>query len=711
MKVYQKNEVRNVALLGGAKTGKTTLAESMAFLGGVISRKGSVEDKNTLSDYRDIELARQNSVSSTLLYTQYKDTKINIIDNPGFIDYVGEAYASMRVCETGLMLVSASNGVEVGTEMHFRAAKTVEQPLAFVINGLDHEKAKFDDVITELKDFFGNKVLVAQYPVNAGADFDTIIDLLEMKMYKYPKGGGKPTVEEISGAEADKAEELHATLIEAAAEGDDSLMEKFFEEGTLTAEEIARGLKLSLQQRGCFPVLCTAAKQDMGVEGLMNFILNTCPKPGEGKTEITDKEVAFTCDPEKPTSAFIFKTGIESHLGEVIYFKVMNGVIEEGMDLMNAKNDGKERIPQLLVVAGKNREKISKIVAGDIGATIKLKETRTNDTLLLPKSNDGKLSPIYQVPPIYWTAIKAVNSSDDEKLGLALNELHKIDPTLGVEYSRELKQQIVSGAGEVHINTMKWYLDNNYKIEVELFPPKIPYRETITKIANASYRHKKQSGGSGQFGEVHMRVQPYVEDYAKPTDIPVRDTQEYPMDWGGKLIFNNCIVGGAIDARFMPAILKGIMERMETGPLTGSYARDIVVYVYDGKMHPVDSNEISFKLAGKYSFADAFKQAGPKIMEPIYDVEVLVPEDMMGGVMTDLQNRRAIIMGMDPDGKYQKLRAQVPQAEMNRYSTTLSSLTSGRATYTMTFNEYRQVPSDVQDKLLKEYAAQQEEED
>ncbi|PLX00040.1 MAG: elongation factor G [Marinilabiliales bacterium] len=711
MKVYQKNDVRNVALIGGAKTGKTTLAESLAFKGGVISRKGSVEDKNTISDYRDIELARQNSVSSTSIYAEYKDKKINIIDNPGFIDYVGEVYASMKVCETALMLVSASNGVEVGTEMHFRAADKVEQPLAFVINGLDHEKAKFDEVINELKDYFGNKVVIAQYPVNAGPDFDSVIDLLEMKMYKYPKDGGSPSIEDIPADEADKAEEMQATLIESAAEGDDSLMEKFFEEGTLTAEEIARGLKLGISQRGCFPVLCAAAKQDIGVDGVLNFIINTCPLPGEGKSETTDKDVVLSCNPDDPTSVFVFKTAIESHLGEVVYFKVLSGTIEEGMDLMNAKNDGKERIPQLLVVAGKNREKVAKIHAGDIGATIKLKETRTNDTLVMPKSSNGKVSPIYQPDPSYWTAIKAVNSSDDEKLGLALNELHKIDPTLGVAYSRELKQQIVSGFGEVHINTMKWYLDNTYKIEIELFAPKIPYRETITKISNASYRHKKQSGGSGQFGEVHLRVQPFVEDYAKPTDIPVRDTQEYPLEWGGKLIFNNCIVGGSIDARFMPAILKGIMERMETGPLTGSYARDIIVYVYDGKMHPVDSNEISFKLAGKYSFADAFKQAGPKIMEPVYDVEVLVPEDMMGGVMTDLQNRRALVMGMDPEGKYQKIRAKVPQAEMNRYSTTLSSLTSGRATYTMKFNEYRQVPSDVQDKLLKEYAAQQEDDE
>ncbi|HPE87563.1 MAG: elongation factor G [Bacteroidales bacterium] len=711
MKVYQTNDVRNVALIGGAKTGKTTLAESMAFYGGVISRKGSVEDKNSISDYREIELARQNSVSSTVLYSEYKDKKINIIDNPGFNDYIGEVYASMRVCETAIMLVSAQNGVEVGTEINFRAAQTVNQPLVFLINGLDHEKAKFDEVVRELKEYFGNKLIIAQYPVNAGQGFDSIIDLLDMKMYKYPKGGGKPSIEDIPAEEADKAEELQAALIEAAAEGDDSLMEKFFEEGTLSADEISHGLKLGITSCGVYPILCTSAKEDIGVDTLMNFIITTCPAPGEASEEITTKEVKLNCKPNDPTTAFIFKTSIESHLGEVVYFKVMGGTIEEGQDLINAKNESKERIPQLLVVAGKNREKVAKIMAGDFGATIKLKETRTNDTLVVPKSNTGRIQPIYKPEPIFWTAIKAVNSSDDEKLGLALNEMHKIDPTLGVEYSRELKQQIVSGLGEVHINTMKWYLANQYKIDIELFAPKVPYRETITKIANASYRHKKQSGGAGQFGEVHLRIQPYVENYAKPTDFPVRDSQEYVLDWGGKLIFNNCIVGGSIDARFLPAILKGIMERIETGPLTGSYARDIVVYVYDGKMHPVDSNEISFKLAGKYSFADAFRNAGPKIMEPVYDVEVLVPEELMGGVMTDLQNRRAIVMGMDPDGKYQKIRAQVPLGEMNRYSTTLSSLTSGRATYTMKFNEYRQVPGDVQDRLLKEYADQQADEE
>ena len=711
MKVYQTNDVRNVTLIGGAKTGKTTLAEAMAFHGGIISRKGSVEDKNTLSDYRDIELARINSVSSTLLYAEYKDKKINFIDNPGFNDFIGEVYASMKVCESSLMLVSAQNGVEVGTEMHFRAATAVNQPVIFVINGLDHEKAKFDEVIRELREFFGNKIVLAQYPVNAGVGFDSIIDLLSMKMFKYPAGGGKAVIEDIPASEKSKAEELQAALIESAAEGDDSLMEKFFEEGTLSIEEISRGLKLNINKCGVFPVLCASAKADIGVDVLMDFIVSTCPTPAEATPEITDKEVTLTYNIDDPTSIFIFKTSVESHLGEVVYFKVMGGEITDGQDLVNAKNDNKERIPQLLVTAGKNREKVSSVVAGDIGATIKLKDAKTNNTLITPKSNIGNVKPFIIPDPIYWIAVKAVNNTDDEKLGSALNEIHKIDPTFGVGYSRELKQQIINGLGEYHINTVKWYLNNQYNIEIDFAPTKIPYRETITKVASASYRHKKQSGGSGQFGEVHLRLQPYVEDYAKPTDISIRDSQEYIMDWGGKLIFNNCVVGGAIDARFLPAILKGIMDRMDTGPLTGSYARDIIVYVYDGKMHPVDSNEISFKLAGKYSFSEAFRNAGPKIMEPVYDVDILVPEDMMGGVMTDLQNRRGLVMGMDPEGKYQRIHAQIPLAEMNRYSTTLSSLSSGRATFTMKFNEYRQVPTDVQDKLLKAYAEEQNDED
>ena len=711
MKVYQTTDIRNIALIGGAKSGKTTIAESMLFEGKMINRKGSVDDKNTVSDYRPIELERQNSVHSSLLHTFYDGKKINIIDTPGFSDFVGETIAALSVADTAVLAVNGQSGVEATTETAYRQSEMMNTPVVFAINQMDHHGSNFNETVTALKDYFGEKVAVVQYPVNPGEGFNTIIDLVYMKMLKFKDGGGEPEILDIPDSEKDKAEELHLQLIENAAEGDEALMEKYFENDTLTLDEMREGLRLGMITRSIFPVIVTSAKHGIGITRLLDFIVKSCPAPNDRAAKVTQDGKEFKCDVNDPTALFVWKTSVEQHLGEVSFFKVYGGEVTEGQDLINTRTSNKERITQLFALNGKNRDKVDKVVAGDIAVTIKLKDVRTNDSLMDPKIADKGFEP-YPIPDeLYTVAIKAVNSSDDEKMAAVLNEMHKTDPTITLEFSRELKQQLVKTQGDIHLNTIKWYLDNEYKIEVETFVPKVPYRETITKIANASYRHKKQSGGSGQFGEVHLRVQPYVENYEKPTDIPVRGTEEHDLPWGGKLVFHNCIVGGAIDTRFMPAIMKGLMERMTEGPLTGSYARDIVVYVYDGKMHPVDSNEISFKLAGRFAFSDAFKHAGPKIMEPVYDVAVTIPEDMMGAVMTDLQGRRAMIMGMDAKGKNQIIRARVPLAEMQRYATSLSSITSGRGIYTMKFAEYAQVPSDVQEKLLKEYEAQQEEED
>lgn len=707
MKVYETSKIRNINLLGSAKSGKTTLSECMLLQGGVITRRGSVKDGNTVSDYREIELVKQNSVSSTVMCTEYKNHKINFIDNPGFVDYIGEVYASSKVTDAAFMVINAQEGTEVGTEMQWRVLNKFNSPVVFVVNQLDHDKSKFDEVINDLKADFGNKVVPLQFPINAGTGFNAIVDILSNKVLKYGKDGGVATIEDVPANLADKVEESRNAIIESAAEGDEELMEKFFEEGTLSPEDISKGLKLSIMNRDMFPLICVSAERNMGVDSMLDFIINNIPSPDQTPAVTTSAGVELHNNVNDPAAAFIFKTSIEAHLGELSFFRVYGGEIAEGQDIINANNESKERISQVMVGSGKNRTKINKVVAGDFGVTIKLKDARTNHTLTTNKTNVGSIAPFEIPEPIFSLSIKATNSSDDEKLGVALNDLQRVDPSVRAGFSRELRELVLSGLGELHINTIKWYLNNQNKIEVDLYPSKIPYRETITKIANASYRHKKQSGGAGQFGEVHMRIQPFTEDYPKPTDFPVRGTEEYPLDWGGKLIFHNCIVGGSIDARFMPAILKGIMERMEQGPLTGSYARDIVVYVYDGKMHPVDSNEMAFKLAGRNAFREAFKNAGPKIMEPVYDVEVLVPEDLMGGVMTDLQNRRGIVMGMDSEGRYQRIRAQVPLAEMNRYSTALSSLTSGRASYSMKYNEYRQVPADVQDRLLKAYAETQ----
>ncbi len=711
MKVYQASEIRNVALIGGAKSGKTTLAEAMLFEGKIITRKGTVEDKNTVSDYRPIEQEREHSVHSSLMHTIYNNKKINLIDVPGFADYVGETIAALNVADTALVLINGQSGVEATTETAWRQTVAANSPVVFVVNQLDHHMANFNDTVTSLIDYFGDKVTVAQYPVDAGENFSTLIDLVLMKQLKYKDGGGEPEVSDIPDSEKDRANELHLKLIENAAEGSEELMEKYFENDTLSIEEMREGLRLGLISRSIFPVIVATAKHGIGVTRVLDFICKSCPAPTEMPARKTVDGLEFKCDSKDSVAAFIFKTSIEQHLGEVSYFKVYGGTIKEGMDLVDVRTSDKQRITQIFVLNGKGREKVEAVEAGDIATTIKLKDVHTSDTLMDPKKADNGFEPLVMPDPLYTVAIKPVNSADDEKMGAILNELHRIDPSLGVTFSRELKQQLVQSQGEFHVNTVKWYLNKANNVEVEIGIPKVPYRETITKIANSSYRHKKQSGGSGQFGEVHLRIQPFVEDYKKPTDIPVRGTEVHDLAWGGKLVFHNCIVGGAIDARFMPAILKGIMERMNEGPLTGSYARDIVVYIYDGKMHPVDSNEISFKLAGRNAFSQAFKEAGPKIMEPVYDVEVLVPEDTMGSVMTDLQGRRGMIMGMDAVGKNQVIRVKVPGAELARYSTSLSSITSGRGVFSMKFDQYQQVPTDVQDKLLKEYEESQKEEE
>ena len=708
MKVYQTKEIRNVAIIGGNRVGKTTLAEAMAFHGGVVSRRGTVEDKNTISDYRDIELERQQSIQSTVMYAEFEGCKINMIDCPGFDDFIGEVIGSLRVMDSALMVINAQNGVDVGAEIQWRWTKKMNVPVMFVVNELDHEKANFDETLRQLKHYFGGSVMPFQYPVNAGVGFDSVIDLLQMKLLKFPVGGGKMVVEDIPAGEKDKAEEMHNALIEAAAENEESLMDKFFEEGTLSEEEMIKGLKLGVLNRGTFPVFCVAAKTDQGVDRMMELVVKNCPAPDETPAMKATNGNEHKCNAAEPFAGYVFKTTIEQHIGEVAFIKVCDGELVKAADILNTTTNTKERISQLLAFAGKNRIEVEKAVAGDVVATIKMKSSPTGSTLVA--KGDDVIEPTVYPEPKFRTAVRAKNTADEEKMGAALNEIRKTDPTFLMEQSKELKQMIISGQGEQHLNIVKWLVERS-KIEIEYYAPKIPYRETITKSAEAMYRHKKQSGGSGQFGEVHMLIESYYDGMPTQQKYPIRATETYDLPWGGKLIYNNCIVGGAIDARFMPAILKGIMEKMEDGPLTGSYARDIVVNIYDGKMHPVDSNELAFKLAGRNAFKEAFKNAGPKILEPIYDVEVFVPADRMGDVMTDLQGRRGIVMGMDSEGEFQNLRAKVPLAEMNKYSTTLSSITSGRASYSMKFAEYQQVPAEVQSEIIKKYEEENKDEE
>ena len=718
MKVYQTNEIKNIALLGSSGSGKTTLVEAMLFESGVIKRRGTIAAKNTVSDYFPVEQEYGYSVFSTVLHVEWNNKKLNIIDCPGSDDFVGSTVTALNVTDTAIILLNGQYGVEVGTQNHFRYTEKLNKPVIFLVNQLDNEKCDYDNILEQLKEAYGSKVVPIQYPIATGPGFNALIDVLLMKKYSWKPEGGAPTIEDIPAEEMDKAMEMHKALVEAAAENDENLMEKFFEQDSLTEDEMREGIRKGLIARGMFPVFCVCGGKDMGVRRLMEFLGNVVPFVSEmPKVQNTEgKEVAP--DSNGPESLYFFKTSVEPHIGEVSYFKVMSGKVHEGDDLLNADRGSKERIAQIYVVAGGNRVKVEELQAGDIGAAVKLKDVKTGNTLN-GKDCDYKFNFIKYPNSKYTRAIKPVNEADVEKMMSILNRMREEDPTWVIEQSKELKQTLVHGQGEFHLRTLKWRLENNEKLQVKYEEPKIPYRETITKAARADYRHKKQSGGAGQFGEVHLIVEPYKEGMPVPETykfngqefkITVRGTEEIPLEWGGKLVFVNSIVGGSIDARFLPAIMKGIMSRMEQGPLTGSYARDVRVIVYDGKMHPVDSNEISFMLAGRNAFSEAFKNAGPKILEPIYDVEVFVPSDRMGDVMGDLQGRRAMIMGMSSEKGFEKLVAKVPLKEMSSYSTALSSLTGGRASFIMKFSSYELVPTDVQDKLIKDFEAKQTEE-
>lgn len=716
-KVYQANEIKNIAMLGGSGSGKTTLMESMLFESGVIKRRGSIETQSTVCDYFPVEKEYGYSVFSTVCNVEFMGKKLNIIDCAGSDDFCGGTVAALQMVGSALVVLSANEGVTVGTQNNFRLVENAHKPLAFVVNKCDHEYADFEKVLHELRETFGNRCTVMQYPINAGTGFNAVIDVLKGKMLVWGPDGGAPEEKDIPAAEQAKVEEMRQALQEQAAEADETLLDKFLEEG-LNDEEIMQGLKSVYAQGSMYPVICCSAAKDMGIRRLMDFLNVMAPAPRQFEYKTVDGKSVRPVD-DAPTSLYVFKTSVEPHVGEVSYFRVMQGVVRPGDDLQNMERGSKERISQLFMVDGSMRTPVEEVHAGDIAATVKLKDTRTGNTLNA-KDCDYQYAPIVYPQPRYRRAIRPANEADNEKLAALLTRMHEEDPTWIVEQSKELRQTIVWGQGEFHLRTLKWRLENNDKMSVEFDEPKIPYRETITKAARADYRHKKQSGGSGQFGEVHLIVEPYeegmpVKDSYKfgnqEYKVSVKDTQEITLEWGGKLVLINSIVGGAIDARFIPAILKGVMDRMEQGPLTGSYARDVRVIVYDGKMHPVDSNEISFRLAGRNAFAEAFRNANPKVLEPIYDVEVLVPTEIMGDVMNDINGRRGMVLGMESEKQFTRLKALVPLKELSNYSTTLSSLTGGRATFTMAFKSYELVPADVQDQLLKAYAAAHADED
>ena len=719
MKVYQTNEIKNIALLGNDGAGKTTLTEALLYEAGIISRRGRITAKNTVSDYFPVEQEYGYSVFSTVFHVEWNGKKLNIIDCPGADDFVGAAMTALNVTDTALLLINGQYGPEVGTQNHFRYTEKLGKPVIFLVNQLDSEKCDFHQVLDSLISIYGKKVVPIQYPLNEGPNFNALIDVLLMKKYSWKPEGGAPIIEDIPAEEMEKAMTMHRALVEAAAENDEELMEKFFDTETLSEDELRTGIRKGLAARSMFPVFCVCATKDMGVRRLMEFLGNVVPFVDEMPQVHNTRGEEVCPDPNAPTSLYFFKTANEPHIGGVQYFKVMSGKVHEGDDLTNTDRGSKERMAQLFACAGSNRIKVEEMVAGDIGCTVKLKDVRTGNTLA-GKDCEHRFNFVKYPNPKYIRAVKAENEADTEKMVAAIQKMTQEDPTWIIEQSKELKQTLVKGQGEFHLRTLKWRMENNEKINIRFEEPKIPYRETITKAARADYRHKKQSGGAGQFGEVHLIVEPYYDGMPEPTSykfgnqefkITPKGKEEIDLEWGGKLVFINSVVGGAIDARFMPAILKGIMSRMEQGPLTGSYARDVRVIVYDGKMHPVDSNELSFMLAGRHAFADAFKEAGPKLLEPIYDVEVFVPGDKMGDVMSDLQGRRGMIIGSESESGYEKLIAKVPLKSLSSYSTTLSSITGGRASFIMKFASYELVPTDLQQKLMKEFEEQNKDED
>ncbi len=706
---FETKDLRNVVLLGHAHSGKTTLIECMLYEAHGITRRGNVEEGNTVSDYNPLEQERKSSLFSSLEHTVWKGSKINIIDTPGSDDFIGEVISALKVADNALMILNAAHGVEVGTELMWEYVEKFNTPAIFIINQLDHEKADFENTLEQAVSRFGNKVVPIQYPINQGTGFNSIVDALRMVVYEFPPDGGKPIKKDIPESEKEKALDLHNKLVEAAAENDEELMTRFFEQGTLSEEDLAYGLRMAIAHQSIFPVFCASAKNNMGTGRIMGFIHDVCPSPADRPAAPLEGGGTLPCDSDDQTTIFIYKTITEPKVGNVSYFKVYAGKLKTGDELVNASNRNSERFGQLYIANGKNREAVDTLYAGDIGVVVKLKDSHTNNTLNI-KGQERKIEPIHFPEPRIRVAVVPPSKNDVEKVAKALHIIQEEDPTVIVEQSAELKQMLLYGQGQLHLDMVRQRVEKGQDIRMDFVKPRIPYRETITRVANGDYRHKKQSGGAGQFAEVHMRIEPYYEGMPDPTDLTVRNREEDIMPWGGKLVFFWCIVGGSIDNKFSNAIKKGVLNKMSEGPLTGSRCRDIRVCIYDGKMHPVDSNDMAFQIAGTMAFKNNFQNAGPQLLEPIYDLEILCSDTAMGDIMGDLQTRRAIIMGMDSDGHYQKIKARVPLAEIDNYGSTLRSLTQGRAKFSLKFAEYGPVPSDLQRKLTEEYSREYQEE-
>lgn len=702
MKVYDADHIRNVALVGHQGSGKTTLAEAMLFDTGVLQRPGTVEEGNTVSDYHSSEKERQMSVFASLLHVEYKGNKLNVIDTPGYPDFVGEVAASLHVVDSALFVINAAEGVQVGTELAWRAAVKESKPSMFVINQLDKDKTDFRDLIDQIQERFGRGATVVQLPAGPGSR--AIIDVLIMKKVTFA-ANGKPTYSEIDAEFAEEADRLHNELVENIAENEESLMELYFEKGNLTEEEMRTGLREAMIRHQLFPIFLTSATENIGVSRLMEFVGNVCPTPSQMPAAATKDGGTIAPDSNGEPVALIYHTMAEAHVGDYSFFRIYSGTLKPGMDLVNAQTKESERLGQLFAINGHDRDPVDTMYAGDLGALVKLKNTHTNNTLHL-KSSDTEMVEIDFPEPRYTTAVVASKEGEEDKLAQGLHQLHEEDPSLHITHDQHLSQLVLGAQGEMQLEIAKYRLKHRFGVDIEFSKPKVAYRETVQKRARAKYRHKKQTGGAGQFADISMIVEPINGDYQPEADIKVRGEHIEETAWGSKVHFIDAIVGGVIDMRrFFGAIQKGVMEACIRGPVAGYPVGDVRVVVHDGSMHAVDSNEAAFKSASRTCFQDAFRQANPVLLEPIHDVEVLVPESYTGDVMGDMNTRRARIQGMEVEGVFQKILAQVPEAELYRYSTSLRSMTQGRGLHRASFNSYESMPRHVQEDVVAEAEA------
>ena len=684
MKEFTSGDIRNFAVVGHGATGKTVLCEAMLSCSGEINRMGSIEAQNTISDYHHDEHERQISIHSSPLHLEWMDKKFNIIDTPGYLDFIGEAISSLAVVDMAVVLLHAVNGVEVGSEQVWSYATKNNIPKVLVINGLDREHSKFDEIVQQTKDHFGKNVFPMQLPINAGPGFNQIVDVLRSELITYQTdGSGKYTESALPEEWQNRVEELHQELIEYVAESDDTLLEKFFDQGNLSEEEMRSGIHQAIQNQSFIPLFCTSAATNVGVTRLMAFISKYGSSPVDRGTVLakepnSDEEVSVALEGKEPV-VYVFKTISEAHVGDLSFFRVYSGSVFAGMDMLNTSRSKSERFGQMFLLNGKNRMSVNNLNAGDIGAVVKLKHTHTGNTLSSQKFRVVMDSVALPKSNIHMGIIPNAKG-DEEKLAVGLSTLHEEDPTFVYHVDSELRQTVISGQGELHLQVSIQRLQRRFHLDVNTFKPRIPFRETIKGKGVSKYRHKKQSGGAGQFAEVWMRIE--------------------PKERGEGIEFISSLVGQNVDRVFVASVEKGVQAACIDGILAGYRVVDLKVEFYDGKQHPVDSKDIAFQIAGKGAFKEAFNGAQPCLLEPIMDVEVRIPEDFMGDVMGDVSSRRGKIMGIDSEGSFQVIKAQIPQSELYHYSTTIRSLTGGRGIHSESFNHYEYLPQELQKRFI-----------